>query len=182
MKGLFLLSLLLALTVPSVASESPLPEPVRERTSQSLSRCSTGVIEVWGFIDVGRASVWMPDCSRLEWPLEPPLLLRFGYDRKVPGKAFAKSSLAMLERNMGKSTFRAMEERFRAFNANYRDTSEGDVYTMLYETDGSLTLWLNDRHLAGEQGHDFARQYLKIWFGPRPFSDKLKDALLSPGT
>lgn len=177
-----LLPLLLALTAPSVAAESPLTKPVRERTPQGLSQCSTGVIEVWGFIDVGRASVWMPDCSRLEWPLQPPLLLRFGYDREVPGKAFAKSSRAMLERNLEESTFRAMEERFQAFNANYRDTSEGDVYTMLYETDGRLTLWLNDMRLAREQGHDFARQYLKIWFGPRPFSEKLKEALLSPGT
>jgi hypothetical protein len=124
----------------------------------------------------------MPDCGKLAWPLEPPVLLRFGYNRKVPGDAFAKSARAMLERNIEESAFRALSDRIERFNANYRDTAKGDTYSMLYESDGTLTLWLNDTRLGHEQGHAFARQYLKIWFGPKPYSAKLKEALLTPAS
>lgn len=173
--------LLLALTTSAPAAPE-LPGPVQTAANAAIKRCSTGAIKVWGFINVGQASVWLADCSRLSMPLEPPLLLRFGYQREVPGDAFAESALAMLERNLDEATFRELESRFRAFNANYRDTDEGDVYSMLYQEDGTLTLWLNDRELARESGHDFARHYLKIWFGPRPFSDRLKESLLTPAT
>lgn len=176
------LSLLFLLLLPPAAITAPLPEPIRAATDKPLQQCSSGIIEVWGFIDVGKASVWLPDCDRLEMPFQPPLMLRFGYDREVPGDAFAKSARAMLERNMEASTYQSLEEQFETFNGSYRDTQDGDIYSMLWREDGSVILWLNDGKLAEEQGGRFARHYLKIWFGPDPYSNKLKEALLTPAS
>lgn len=176
------LSAFLCLCLAGATGAETLPESLRAASEQPLKQCSTGVIEVWGFIDVGKASVWLPDCERLEMPLQPPLMLRFGYDREVPGHAFARSARAMLQRNMDESTYRELQEQFETFNSSYRDTQEGDVYSMLWQEDGSVTLWLNDRKLAEERGERFARHYLKIWFGPDPYSDKLKQALLTPAS
>lgn len=183
MKSLVWPVIMLGVLAPLAAAAEPtLPQPLRQESEQRMQQCSTGTIKVWGFIKVGEASVWMPDCSRLKMPLEPPLLLRFGYQREVPGDAFAESALAMLERNLSGENFQQLKARFQQFNAHYQTTSDGDIYSMHYGEDGTLTLWLNDNRLAREQGHDFAGQYLKIWFGPEPFSSRLKKELLSPAS
>lgn len=156
-----------------------LPGEAQQASQPPLKQCSSGQVEAWGFIDVARASVWLPDCERLTFPFQPPVALRFAYEREVPGDAFAESAMAMLERNMDADTFKALEARFREFNSHYRDTRDGDVYVMLYDREGNLTLWFNDERLTRTQGDRFASHYFRIWFGPKPFSRGLKKALLN---
>ena len=42
-----------------------------------------------------------------------------------------------------------------------------------------MVLRLNGEKLAEEQGEDFAQAYFSIWFGDDPYSDSLKEELLS---
>ncbi len=48
---------------------------------------------------------------------------------------------------------------------------------MVYSQSG-LTLALNGKTLTRQEGNDFARAYLSIWFGPTPYSPDMKQSLL----
>ncbi|MFP1683488.1 chalcone isomerase family protein [Alloalcanivorax sp. C16-1] len=147
---------------------------------EAMARCSTGDVKALKFFDVGQASLYRQDCGTAD-PLAPPLRLEFGYNREVPGDAFAKAARKMIERNLDEARFQALLPRLEAFNQHYRTTRDGDRYTLDYDTDGSLVLRLNGEPLAREKGRDFAQAYFTIWFGDRPYSDDLKEALLNTG-
>ncbi|GAA5135991.1 chalcone isomerase family protein [Alloalcanivorax gelatiniphagus] len=146
----------------------------------AMTRCSTGDVKALKFFNVGQASLYRQNCAADD-PLAPPLRLEFGYNREVPGDAFAKAARKMIERNLDEARFQALLPRIEAFNQHYRTTRDGDRYTLDYDDDGSLVLRLNGEALAREQGRDFAEAYFTIWFGERPYSDDLKASLLDTG-
>ena len=147
-------------------------------TGIRLDQCRSAPVQALRFIEVGVASLWRDSCGSAQ-PLTPPLLLEFTYRREVPGSAFSRSATAMLERNVNPATFADMKKRIEAFNSHYRDIGDGDSYQLRYLGDGRLELLLNNELLASEQGHDFANAYLQIWFGPKPYSERLKEQLLA---
>ncbi len=142
-----------------------------------LQRCSSSKVKALKFFTVGKASLFRQDCAATD-PLAPPLRLAFGYNRAVPGDAFAKSARAMIKRNLNDTDWHALKARIDAFNQHYRTTRDGDLYTLDYHQDQSLVLKLNGETLAEEQGKAFARAYFTIWFGDDPYSEDLKQALL----
>lgn len=172
------LAILLFLFIPLVAMAAP-GTVLQDSDGTPLKRCSTGTIKVWGFIHVGKANVFMGDCDKLKLPFSPPVALRFAYSRDVPGHAFTKSARAMLKRNLDDKEFGKLAPRIDAFDSHYQDTSDGDAYYLVYRSDDSLTLYLNDKVLAREHGAEFAHAYFRIWFGPDPYSDGLKQELLT---
>jgi hypothetical protein len=172
--------MLLVLSAPAMANPASVPDHVNAKSESPLKACSASVVEALGFIDVGKANVFMSDCSKLTVPFEPPVALRFAYDRKVPGKAFRKAANAMLERNLEDAEFQALKERIESFNSRYVDIADGDAYYMLRDGEGGLHLWLNDRMLASVQDPELAAAYFRIWFGDKPFSGELKENLLTP--
>lgn len=145
---------------------------------EDMSRCSSADVKALKVFNVGQASLFRADCGAAD-PLAPPMRLAFGYNREVPGDAFAKAARKMIERNVGEDTFEALKERIDAFNSHYRTTRDGDRYTLDYDEDQSMVLRLNGEKLAEEQGEDFAQAYFSIWFGDDPYSDDLKEELLS---
>ena len=145
----------------------------------TLRQCRSAPVQALRFIEVGKASLWREDCVSGDAALMPPLALEFAYQRAVPGDAFSRSAMAMVERNVSPDHFADLRERLQAFNAAYRDIDDGDRYQLHYLDDGRLELRLNGELLAAEQGHEFARAYLSIWFGPQPYSDRLKRQLLA---
>jgi len=147
---------------------------------QAMSQCSTANVKALKFFNVGQASLYRQDCGARD-PLAPPMRLAFGYNREVPGDAFAKAARKMIERNLSESDFAQLEKRIDAFNSHYRTTRDGDRYTLDYDRDQSMVLRLNGEKLAAEQGKTFAQAYFSIWFGDDPYSDNLKEALLSTG-
>ncbi|HEX5678022.1 MAG TPA: chalcone isomerase family protein [Alcanivorax sp.] len=144
----------------------------------AMARCSSADVKALKFFDVGQASLFRQDCAAPD-PLAPPMRLAFGYNREVPGDAFAKAARKMIERNVSDATFEALKKRIDAFNSHYRTTRDGDLYTLDYGADQSMVLRLNGEKLAEEQGEDFAQAYFSIWFGDDPYSDDLKQELLS---
>jgi len=143
-----------------------------------MARCSSANVKALKVFNVGKASLFRSDCTAGD-PLAPPLRLAFGYNREVPGDAFAKAARKMIERNVSDNTFESLKSRIDSFNSHYRTTRDGDLYTLDYGEDQSLVLRLNGEKLAEEQGESFAQAYFSIWFGEDPYSDDLKEELLS---
>ncbi len=144
-----------------------------------LSLCRSAPVTALRFIEVGKASLWRDDCASGPASLQPPLLLEFAYQRDVPGSAFSQAAMAMVERNISDSAFADLKARLERFNSHYRDIGDGDRYQLRYLPGGELELLLNNEVLTREQGHDFASAYLNIWFGPQPYSERLKRQLLA---
>ncbi|MBL7251289.1 chalcone isomerase family protein [Alloalcanivorax sp. C16-2] len=148
---------------------------------EGLRQCSSAKVKALKVFHVGQAALYRQDCGADD-KLAPPLRLAFGYNREVPGDAFAKAARKMIERNLTEARFQSLSRRIDAFNRHYRTTSDGDRYTLDYDSDQSLVLRLNGEELARERGRDFADAYLSIWFGENPYSDNLKAELLSGGS
>jgi hypothetical protein len=125
---------------------------------------------------VGEARLLRRDCN-VDDLLAAPMRLEFSYNREVPGDAFAKAALNFLEKNLNDRDFEQLKPRFERFNSHYRDIGDGDTYAMIYQ-DEQLLLMLNDKPLTEEKGDRFAKAYLRIWFGEKPYSNNLKQALL----
>lgn len=163
---------------PASAPAKPDPTSWLEDQGVTLTECGRGIVRALRVIRVGDAVLYRDDCSRNSEPMEAPLRLQFSYRRDVPGDAFGQAAEAMIERNVSADTFASLSERLQAFNANYRDIGDGDTYQLDYGTDGTLLLSLNGELLATEEGDEFAQSYLTIWFGERPYNDRLKRDLL----
>lgn len=163
------LALLFALTLAGSANAADFDD---------MARCSSADVKALKVFNVGKASLFRADCSASD-PLAPPMRLAFGYNREVPGDAFAKAARKMIERNVSEDTFESLKARIDAFNSHYRTTRDGDRYTLDYDQDQSVVLRLNGEKLAEEQGEAFAQAYFSIWFGEDPYSDDLKEELLS---
>lgn len=145
-------------------------------TAAELDICNEARVEALGFITVGKATLARDNCARPA--LQPPLRLQFDYSREIPGHAMRKAATVMIKRNVADERFEALEARLQAFNASYRDIKPGDSFQLDYQDDGTVILRLNGEELARESGHDFAQAYLQIWFGPKPYSRDMKQALL----
>ena len=174
---LFMVALSASVTTTPLLATSTADAPTRPDNA-AWQTCASAPVKALKFFDVGEARLARDDCSTRS-PLTPPLQLTFAYHRAIPGDAMAKAALVMVERNLEQAQFEKLAPRLRAFSSGYRDISSGDQYVLRYNDDGSLSLWLNDQLLRSEQGHDFARAYLSIWFGPEPYSDELKQRLLA---
>lgn len=161
----------------ALAVDPPAPSERIAVSQTQVTPCNTATVKALGFITVGRATLYRSDCVAGE-PLSPPLALEFGYKREIPGSAMGKAASVMIERNVEDAVFNRLQERIAAFNNAYQDIKPGDRYQLLYNSDGQISLLYNGTPVAQEQGHDFARSYLQIWFGPDPYSDAMKQALL----
>jgi hypothetical protein len=175
------LVLCLGLIAPAGAVEEIRPAPgfLTTAANTELQPCSAAQVKAWMMFKVARANVYLPDCEQLNWPFDPPVALRFAYQREVPARGFTESANEMLQRNLAKEEFQALEEAIRNFNAQYRDVEDGDTYYML-RTERGLTLWLNGEELTSVDNPELARIYFRIWFGEKPFSGSLREDLLTP--
>lgn len=174
-----LLALVMLATASSVMATAGQPHAAQLDSQTRLNLCRSAPVKALRFIKVGKATLWRDDCVSGQASLQPPLLLEFAYQRDVPGSAFSKAAMAMVERNVSDGAFAELKSRLERFNSHYRDIGDGDRYQLRYLPGGELALLLNNEVLTREQGHDFALAYLNIWFGPQPYSESLKKQLLA---
>lgn len=146
-----------------------------------LQTCTSAPVKALRFFEVGEARLARNNCQADDL-LSPPLKLTFAYDRAIPGNAMSKAAMVMLQRNLSESQFNELAPRLRAFSSAYRDIDQGDAYHIQLSANGEVSLWLNEERLKTEQGLEFARAYMSIWFGPRPYSEDLKQSLLAQST
>ncbi|MQX53378.1 chalcone isomerase family protein [Alcanivorax sediminis] len=150
--------------------------PAASQESSPWQRCNRADVKALKVFTVGEAALYRQNCDAADL-LAPPLKLSFRYFREVPGDAFGKAAMHFLEKNLPASQFTRLEPELKSFNQHYQDVDDGDRYVLVYE-DGGLTLTLNGQALAEQQGDDFARAYLTIWFGQDPYSETMKETLL----
>lgn len=170
----FILFVLLSLLPLPADARSPAEGASLVPLNADLQLCGSGVLEVWGFLEVGHSFLYRPDCSRT-WDLflSEVRYMEFRYDRAIPAEAFRESALTLLVRQ-GFGDSPALE----AFHQAYRDAKAGDTYALYYSPEAGLALYLNGTHLGTLSDPVMAEAYFAIWLGHQPFDEDLKTALL----
>lgn len=172
---LLLVSLLLIFSMGANAATKSLSAPVI-----NWQMCSQAEVRAFVIFSVAHAQLYRQYCPAGQLPLTPPLMLVFRYSRDVPADAFQRSSVHMIKKNLSAQAYASLSTRIANFNRGYRNTQDGDVYRLEYRHDGRFLLYFNGQQVASEKGDDFAHAYLSIWFGTEPYSNNLKQALLTP--
>jgi hypothetical protein len=71
-----------------------------------------------------------------------------------------------------------LQDRINQFNALFTTVRKGDVIQLDYKSAEGTQVWINETLKGTVPGEDFFRAVLKIWLGPKPAEEDLKDALL----
>jgi len=71
-----------------------------------------------------------------------------------------------------------LQDRIDQFNALFNTVYKGDVIRLDYKPAEGTQVWINETLKDTVTGEDFFRAVLKIWLGPKPAEEDLKDALL----
>lgn len=104
--------------------------------------------------------------------------LEFDYLRKIDKSTILKSSKSIIPKNMSDAEFASINDRVRMINEAYRTVGKGDRSALSFIPGQGTTLWINEEAVLTVPGEDFARLYFRIWLGPAPISEKMRDALL----
>lgn len=104
--------------------------------------------------------------------------LQLVYLRGVSAQAFRDSTTQIIQSNglLTPGVASALER----FNRLYRDVKTGDKYALSFDPKSDLVqLRLNDKMLGGVSGAEFSEALFSVWFGDKPFMERLKHDLLS---
>ena len=144
-----------------------------------LQKCSQTEITVMMFIDVAKAALFSSDCAQLP-RLTDELQLSFIYQRDFKGEDFVEAAETLLQRNLSRDEYQQIESELDRFNQHYQAVKEGDRYDVRL-TRAGLYLIKNDEVISHSSSLVLGKRYYQIWFGQKPFNDKMKQALLMPG-
>lgn len=171
--------LLSAVAFGNAYAENLLPPNINKEQAE-LSRCSQGELKAFRWIHVGYAGLYLNNCKNpIDVFNDAPKQLRFIYERSIPAKAFREASEEYLKANLG-DRYSAWRSDFDRFNRQYRDIDKGDFYDLIYDAENGLRLFLNNELLGTLDDPEQALAYFTIWFGKEPFSNALKESLLTP--
>lgn len=175
----YLLIVLTTITSTAVAAAEAMFPKLIIRQQVTLTRCSTAPLKAFRFFEVGQAGLYLDQCgNNIEIFSPQTKFLRFLYSREIPKRAFQEAADKYLQSNLG-IRYASMETVFNRFNNAYQDVQFGDYYDLIYESGAGLILQLNGKTLAAIVEPEIALAYFNIWFGATPFSDGLKQALLT---
>ncbi|WP_111891210.1 chalcone isomerase family protein [Acinetobacter sp. MB5] len=140
--------------------------------ANTLNKCSTAPMEVTGQT-VGQASYFAQNCTQA-WHSQS-IRLDFIYFRSIPEWVLKRAANNLLSKNWAGYTDDSVLNKLTQM---LRPVKAGDHYALLYSKNTqTLTLFFNEQVL-GKLQNTQANQYFQIWFGPSPFSVKLKQQLL----
>ncbi len=97
---------------------------------------------------------------------------------KISKEKITQGWLDGLEDNLSSSEFDAIQSKIKAFNKLFTPLVEGDVIRIDYTPENGTELRINGEWRGDISGNDFFRDLLKIWLGPDPVSDSLKQGML----
>ena len=167
------------LTPSALATQHHFPNFLSHQDTQ-LERCSRGQLKAFRFIHVGYAALYMERCQQINDIFAiSAKRLRFVYQREIPAKAFREAAEEYLEINLGVK-FDDWQQTIDQFNKGYRDIKDGDYYDLIYDPRNGLKLSLNGSQIATKENPAIGLAYFNIWFGKEPFSESLKEELLTP--
>ena len=163
----------------ALAKEDRLPVYLMSKDTH-LKRCSRGHLKAFKFFHVGYAALYLDRCQDIKNIFSTsPKRLRFVYDRAVPASAFREASEEYLKTNLG-TKFYGWRQDIKQFNQGYKDIEDGDYYDLIFDPKTGLKLHLNGAEVAKLEDPGIGLAYFNIWFGKEPFSESLKEALLTP--
>lgn len=166
-------------TSATVADDEILPDAFVSRNIH-LKRCSQAQIKAFKVMHVGYAGLYLERCKqKINIFNKSPKSLRFVYERAIPARAFREAAHEYLKTNLG-SEFDRWEPIIDTFNLGYKDIKDGDYYDLIYDPKTGLTLEMNGVQLARLEDPGIGLAYFNIWFGKEPFSEQLKEDLLTP--
>ncbi|NEZ04782.1 hypothetical protein G4Y73_11520 [Wenzhouxiangella sp. XN201] len=145
----------------------------------ALERCSEVELKVMGLFSVGTASLHLTDCSESDRVLERvPKMFSLELDRDMAGQDLVDSANELLVENLGISSRDALPEELACLANAYIDAEDGERFDVSYEPDERLALYRNGELLeeCPDRGH--GHEYFQIWFGEKPFNDRMKKRLL----
>jgi len=169
----------LILSVPASTKEEKLPADLLTEDAH-FKRCSRGQLKAYSFFHVGYAALYLQRCQQIKTIFDKsPKRLRFVYERSIPARAFREAAEKYLQINLGKQ-FDPWRKAIDQFNQGYRDIEDGDYYELIYDPETGLRLYFNGAQMTILRDPGIGLAYFNIWFGKEPFSESLKEALLTP--
>ncbi|HSG92293.1 MAG TPA: chalcone isomerase family protein, partial [Methylotenera sp.] len=147
---------------------------------QTLQLCASTPMKKMLF-DLGDVALYAIDCVAVNADslTAQPVHLTFKYERAFDAEDFIKSSDELIKRNSDDAEYQSIKADLERFNANYQAIADGERYDIGWSQATGLLLSKNNRQLAQHDSAELADVYFRIWFGDEPFSQKMKDALLS---
>lgn len=105
------------------------------------------------------------------------LLMHFLYS-KVDRKKIVEAWNDGFKENNSALELKQLAPRIASFNSLFRTMKAGDEVLLDYIPKQGTVVSINDRVAGVIKGLDFNQALLRIWLGPEPVTDDLKDALL----
>jgi hypothetical protein len=145
----------------------------------SLPRRGVGILKYMMVIRVYTAAFYMDDGIPSEAVLsDVPKRLVIHYFRGIDADDFARSTDALILKNVGRALFERLRPRIDELNGMYEDVRPGDRYALTYIPGAGTTMALNGIIKGTFMGTDMARAIFSMWFGEKPLDASLKKALL----
>ena len=82
------------------------------------------------------------------------------------------------EGNCTPAELKVLQDRINDFNSLFTPVRKGDVIRLDYIPKEGTQVWINDTLRGVVPGEDFQQALLKIWLGPDPADEDLKNAML----
>lgn len=176
----YLVNFLLTLTVIGTIHAAEVSNSPQFLTvyNQNWQQCDHHLVRKGLFFKVADIDWFSSQCNKEQDILTSttPVLLRFTYMRDIKRDFFIDSATEYFLRNIDKPEPPQTKNIIRAFNQSYLDVTDGDVYDLLLDPQGTLKLFKNKQLLQSSQKPLIINNYLKIWFGQQPVLPALKDA------
>ncbi len=177
------LALMTALAAFGMAVQAAEFDKTYQLEEHTLQLCASTPMKKMMF-NLGDVALYAKDCAAVNADslTAQPIHLTFKYKRAFDGEDFIKSSDELIKRNSENAEYQSIKADLDAFNANYQAIADGERYDIGWSQATGLRLSKNNRQLAQHDSAELADVYFRIWFGDEPFSQKMKDALLSGGS
>lgn len=75
----------------------------------------------------------------------------------------------------GKASQQEIDDFMKLFTGEF---AEGDDIILIYKPKSGVEVYMNGKHLGGENGLEFKKALWGIWLGKKPVNDKLKNSML----
>lgn len=149
---------------------------IKSEKHSHLKLCNTSDINIVFVFDVGRAELYLPDCTVLDYS---EFMLAITYNRPFTAEEFITSSDELISRNNSVEAYEKIKDELNQFNSQYQGVEQGDEYRISHTNVNGLSLHKNGLLISSSDNKDLAMAYFKVWFGEKPFHKKMKKNLLN---
>lgn len=147
------------------------------RGETNLNLCNTDIVKAFGF-KVGYTALYLEDCNKPETLFKQGRQYSTLYIRNLKAKAFQKSSVNYIKKNLNEASFDKIQTPLNVFNESYENIEKGDLLEIAWTQDKGLVLLKNQNKIGQSGNLELAEAYFTVWFGEKPFSQKMKQSLL----